>query len=341
MKYNVGMYGGAFDPLHIGHLQSMIKASGVCNRLFIVLSFSRKRDRVPMEYRYRWIKNALKHLDNVQIILLEDDAVTKEDYESEDYWTRGRDDVLAKIGQPVDVVFCGSDYKGTNRYEELYQCPVVYFDRSEVPVSSTEIRENPLKYWDWIPQVARPYFVKKVLIVGSESTGKSTLTANLALAYNTSYVEEVGREVCDYAGGEALMLAEDLQEILLRHKVRELDLMKNSNKILFEDTDALTTKFYAGFLMDDADAVCRTEALADAITGINNFDLIFFLEPTVEFVQDGTRNETIAADREKYSSQIKALFDEAGLKYHCLSGDYQERYEEAKRIIDKEFGVQG
>lgn len=338
MKYNVGMYGGAFDPFHVGHLQSMIKASSVCSHLYIVLSYSRRRDFVPMEYRYRWIKSALKHLDNVQIILLEDDAESKKDYDSQDFWELGRDYVLTQIGSPVDVVFCGSDYQGTNRYESLYHCPVIYFERSEIPVSSTEIRENPLEFWEYIPQVARPYFVKKVLIIGSESTGKSTLTANLAASYNTNYVEEIGREVCDYAGGEELMLAEDLQEILLRHKLRELEQIKYSNKILFEDTDSLTTKFYAGFLMDDDKSIRKTEALADAINAVNDFDLIFFLEPTVEFVQDGTRNEIIAADREKYSTQIKALFDKAGLKYHCLSGDYQQRFEEAKQIIDETLG---
>ena len=36
----------------------------------------------------------------------------------------------------------------------------------------------------------RPFFVKRVVIMGPESVGKSTLTKNLAKHYNTNFVEE-------------------------------------------------------------------------------------------------------------------------------------------------------
>ena len=337
MYYKVGMYGGSFDPLHIGHIDVIIKAASQCEKLYVVLSYSRERDNIPMEYRYRWIRNSFRHLDNVEIILLEDNAVSKSDYDTDDYWDKGRDCVLSQIGTKVDVVFCGSDYKGTNRYEKLYNCEVVYFDRSIVPVSSSSIRNNPFENWEYIPKICRPYYTKKILFIGGESTGKSTIAENLALAYNTNFLEEVGREVCDYAGAEDLMIASDFYEILLKHKTKEMELIKQSNKLFFVDTDALTTKFFAQFLLDGEKK--NAEHLADAITQINTFDLIFFLEPTVAFVQDGTRNIKIEADREKYSNQIKSLFDEAGLEYICLSGDYLNRYEEVKRIIKERYAI--
>lgn len=337
MRYKVGMYGGSFDPLHIGHIDVIIKAASQCEILYVVLSYSRERDSIPMEYRYRWIRNCFRHMDNIKIILLEDNAASKSDYNTDYYWEKGRDYVLSQIGTDVDVVFCGDDYTGTNRYENLYKCDVVYFDRTTIPISSSAIKNNPFEYWEYIPKICRPYYTKKVLFVGGESTGKSTLTANLALAYNTNCLEEVGREVCDYAGDENLMISSDFHEILLKHKTKELELIKQSNKLFFVDTDALTTKFFAQFLLDSDKN--NVEYLADAITQINTFDLIFFLEPTVAFVQDGTRNVKIEADREKYSQQIKSLFDEAGLEYICLSGDYLNRYEEVKRVIKEKYGI--
>ena len=340
MQYKVGMYGGAFDPLHVGHLNCMIQAASLCEELYIVLSYSRKRDRIPMEYRYRWIYNSLKHIGNIHIIRLEDSYVSKEDYDSQDAWEKGRDFVLSEIGKPIDVVFCGSDYKGTNRYEELYHCSVRYFERDETSVSSTEIMDAPLKHWDQIPVIARPYFVKKVLLIGGESTGKSTLAQNLALYYNTNFLPEIGRDVCDYAGGiEELMIEEDFHEILIRHKGKELEAVKSSNRLLFVDTDALITKFFSHFLLTDPESLKRNDNLADAIAAINRFDLILFLEPTVAFVQDGTRNERLLEDREGFSNQIKRIFDECGLRYYCIGGDYHQRFVKAKELISEEFDI--
>ena len=56
-------------------------------------------------------------------------------------WEAGAKDIKNAIGKPIDVVFSGDDYKGKNRWETLYpESKIVYFPRSEVNISSTEIR---------------------------------------------------------------------------------------------------------------------------------------------------------------------------------------------------------
>ncbi|QUH28111.1 multifunctional transcriptional regulator/nicotinamide-nucleotide adenylyltransferase/ribosylnicotinamide kinase NadR [Vallitalea guaymasensis] len=341
MKYNVGMYGGSFDPLHIGHIHDIIRAASMCKELYVVISWCKGRESTTKELRYRWINDCCRHLSNIEIILIEDEAVDKEAYNTGYYWEKGAKDIKRAIAKPIDAVFCGTDYLGTNRFESLYspESDVVYFDRNEVPVSSTNIRKWVFDNWDYIPKVCRPYYTRKVLIVGGESTGKSTLVRNLALAYNTNYVEEVGRDICEFAGSEELMIMEDFHEILLRHKVKEMDAIKDSNKILFVDTDSITTLFYSRFLLTEKEEITKCTSLADAITNINEFDLILFLEPTVEFVQDGTRSEIIEADREKYSNQIKKLLDMHSFRYNCISGDYVERFNEAKNLIEEYLGI--
>lgn len=341
MKYKVGMYGGSFDPLHIGHIHDMIRAAAMCEELYVVISWCEGRETATKELRYRWIYNNTKHLPNVKIILIEDKAHTKEEYNADYYWDKGAKDIKDAIGKPIDAVFCGSDYYGTNRFESLY-CPeseIVYFDRNEVPISSTELRFDVYKNWQYIPPICRPAYVKKVLVVGGESTGKSTLVQNLAIAYNTNFVREIGRDTCDIAGGEEYMNVEDLYENFLRQKTEEIKALQYSNKLLFIDTDALTTKFYSRFLLSDKDEIDKCNNLADAVTDINRFDLVLFLEPTVAFVQDGTRNEEIASDRIKYSEQIKKLFEEKGIKIYSIDGDYLDRFNKAKKLIEENFGI--
>ena len=78
MRYNVGMYGGSFNPLHMGHVDCIVQAANMCRELFIVLSIGNKRNEIDGRVRYRWIYQLTKHIGNVKIITLEDDAKTKE-----------------------------------------------------------------------------------------------------------------------------------------------------------------------------------------------------------------------------------------------------------------------
>lgn len=335
MRYKVGMYGGCFDPLHLGHINNIVQASAQCEILHIILCHNPVRDRIDYRVRYRWLRETCKHLPNIKIHCIEDVDTTKEQCN----WEDGAEKIKAVIGTEIDVVFCGSDYIGTEIFENLYPNSTIrYFSRYAVPVSSTEIFDNPMKYWDYIPKVAQSYFCKKVLIVGGESTGKSTLVRNLALIYNTTYVEEYGRYTCERAGGEDFMTLDDLKENMIMQRANIYKAQENANKVLFVDTDSLTTSFYTNLL--DFDDGYDTDELGYRIDDTIHWDLVLFLEPTVPFVQDGTRSEEIMHNRQKYSDMLKAFYHRAGVRYICIrSEDYASRLAQAKKIVSDQCGV--
>lgn len=292
--YKVGMFGGTFNPLHLGHVNNIIEASSICEKLYVILFYSKNIKEIDHRERFAWLKQITKDMPNIEVIEIGDSSESKKDYD----WQTGRDNVIKTIGD-IDVVFCGDDYKGTNTFESLYpKSEVYYFNRDLINISSTEIRQNPYNYFE--------YYTKKVIVVGTESCGKSTLVRNLAKLYNTEYVEEVGRDICDETGGIYNMQRKHFEEILFKQKYLETEKLKNANKILFVDTEALITLYYYKLLFEGTNEYDKNiEELAKIISKINHYDLWIYLEPDVKWVQDGTRTFGEDEIREKNNKLLK------------------------------------
>lgn len=329
--YKVGMYGGSFNPLHLGHVNNIIEASTMCEKLYVVLCYN-NNEEIDHRERFKWLTTITKDMEWVKVIEIFDTSTCKDDYD----WEKGRDDIVAAIGEKIDVVFCGDDYKGTNKFEKLYpNCTIYYLSRDRIKISSTEIRRNPMKYYEYLPKVVKPYYVKKVVIIGTESCGKSILVSNLAKIYNTTYVEEVGRDVCDNAGGINNMMPADFIEILCKHKVRELEAMKEANRVLFIDTEAIVTLYYLKLLFEDTKEIINPIInLGDSISKLNNDYFYIFLEPDVKWVQDGTRTYGEDEVRGKNNIMLKEMLDERNIKYEVVSGDYHTRLQKIKWLVN-------
>ena len=327
MKYKVGMYGGSFNPLHLGHVNTIITASNLCEKLYIVLSVTNDENEIDHRERFMWLKNITSEMENVEVFEIFDKNISKDTYD----WETGANDIKNYINKPIDVVFSGDDYQGKDRWEKLYPGSEIYYiPRCNINISSTEIRENPYKYFDYLPNCVKPYYTKKVCIIGTESTGKTTLTRNLAMYFNTTHVEEAGRYICDDAGGIDNMQPYHYFEILFKHKELEKEALKNANKVLLIDTDSLITLYYYQLGFENTNELNKAfEDVANGISVLNNYDLYIFLEPDVEWVQDGTRTYGDPEVRKENNKKLKKIFDENGIKYVCVNGDYDNRYQKS------------
>lgn len=131
---------------------------------------------------------------------------------------------------------------------------VIDADRSEFNISATQIRKNTFKYFNMISDFAKQDVIFRVVLVGVESTGKSTLTKQLVNYFSETdvfkdlvgTVNEVGCDTCmrDYNGVELQMFGKGYTEAMLEHKLEELKFYGKSS-LLISDTNNLITKFSA------------------------------------------------------------------------------------------------
>lgn len=334
--HKIGMYGGSFNPPHLGHVNDIIEAANQCEKLYVVLSNTNDPNEIDHRERLMWLKNITADMENVEVFEIFDRNISKDTYD----WNLGAQDIKSHIGTKIDVVFSGDDYKGRNIWETLYpESEIVYFPREEINISSTMIRANPFEYYDYLPRIVQKHYVKKICVLGTESCGKSTLIRNLAKYFNTTYVEEAGRFICEEAGGIDNMQKYHYFEILFRHKQLEQDALNHANRVLLVDTDSLITLYYyqLGFGKKDK-TDCDFEKIATAISSLNDYDLYIFLEPDVQWVQDVTRTYGDEEHRKENNEKLKKILDANGIKYVSIEGTYQERYQKSKERVKKLIG---
>lgn len=311
------MFSGSFDPLHLGHISVITEASSMCEEFHIILNYSKTRDRIDYKQRYKWLMQIAKNYDNIIVHLVEDIQPSRDNYN----WTNLANSIKQKVVKHIDVVFCGSDYSQSNIFERLYPDSSIYYtDREVIDISSSQIYDNPFKYWDFIPRVVRPYFVKKVLIIGREHSGKSTLAQSLALRHNTVYIEAD----IELKSGH-ILLESDFYEIMIRHKNLELSKAQEANKLLFIDTDCLTTLYHQGLQYEKSLKHRYYTELACSMNALSTYDLILLLESDIEIAGNNEQNAS--------KNMLKAIFDGNGLNYKVIKGSWHNRLDVAEQYI--------
>lgn len=339
-KIKIGKIGGKYIPFHNGHLYTFTKAASQVDKLYIVVCYHERRDRqlceeAGIEYidykrRQQWIMTAMKDMPNVKVIAINDPYSEDQEY----MWLEGGKRIIEAIPEEITHVFSSEseyDYWFRRIYGEGINHTVIDEARAIFPISATKIRdEGVYANWDMIPEVAKPYYTKKIAIVGIESCGKSTLARNLAQLFGTEYVEEYGRTVSEEIGDGSTLLTEDhYKEIVFGHKHMEYQKIKKANKLLFIDSEAVVSQYYAKMYFGE-----EMEFIEGAIEA-QDYDLYIYLEPDVKWVDDGYRTFSDPEVREKTNNILKKMFDDRGIEYVTVKGNYEERFDRTLEHITK------
>ncbi len=176
----------------------------------------------------------------------------------------------------------------------------------------------------------RPINLIKVVLFGPESTGKTTLSRQLARHYNTVWAPEYAREFLQdkWNNERKTCEQEDLIPIAEGQMNLENSLAKKADKILICDTDLLETKvyseeYYGGFVDPKLDEAALN----------NSYDIYFLTYIDTPWEEDDLRDRPEL--REEMFTAFKNTLEKYNKAYVLLKGDKETRFKKATAVIDE------
>jgi HTH-type transcriptional repressor of NAD biosynthesis genes len=313
-----GLVLGKFLPYHTGHAHLIRSARAAVDELTILVC-SIAREPIEGALRHRWVSMA--HPDCRVIHVAEELPQAPDEHPA--FWPIWIDVIERYVGD-VEIVFTSEDYgeELARRLTASHVC--VDRDRAAVPISGTAMRRDPFGHWEFVPPVVRSWLVRRVAIVGAESTGKTTLSKQLADVFQTEWVREFGREYCE--GRDALMLALEDFEAIGRGQLEAEDAAATlANRVLICDTELHTTCTWSEMI-----AHARPLWLVEAARE-RRYHLVLLLGEDVPWVNDGTR--VLQDRRAEHTRRLRTALESAGQDYVELRGPYEGRLGRATKLI--------
>ena len=175
--------------------------------------------------------------------------------------------------------------------------------------------------------------IKRVVICGPESTGKSTMTRNLAAHFKTNFVDEFARDFLQnkWNNKQEVCSKEDLLEIAKGQIELENLKIKKSSKLIFCDTNILTTIAWSKTHFNE---FCDPWIQRKAKT--LKYDYYLILNTDIPWVRDDLRDRP--KDREKMFLAHKKELDYASVDYDIINGsDFQKRLYAAIDYLENKF----
>lgn len=164
----------------------------------------------------------------------------------------------------------------------------------------------------------------RVVLTGSESTGKTTLANELARHYHAELVPEFVRSYAEQR--EGVITFNDHGPIARGQMALEDEVFANARGLVFLDTDVLSTVVYCDHYFGRCPDWIRATAIA------RRPDLYVLCDVDVPWVADGVRDR--GDRRDEMQSLFRAAVAASGASFVEVHGDVAHRVATATTAID-------
>jgi NadR type nicotinamide-nucleotide adenylyltransferase len=171
------------------------------------------------------------------------------------------------------------------------------------------------------------YPIKKIVVIGPESTGKSTLCEQLAAHFGTQWCPEFAREYLLTHGTNYVYA--DLLTIAKGQLAMENEYTKKNGDLLFIDTDMYVMKVWSEFVFGDCDPFILQQIVE------RKYDLYLLCNTDLPWVKDELREYPDLETRRKLYLIYQDLMINQSIPWVDISGDYDTRLQKAITAVEE------
>lgn len=313
---------GKFLPFHKGHEAMIHFALSKCDFLTVLVCASDKETLSGL-VRKSWIEKTFQGQKNIEVRILD---YIESELPNSSVSSKAVSEVWATVFKQLfpdySLVITSEEYGYfVAEYMHIQHIP---FDIPKIlfPVSATSVRHDLLTNWAFIPEAVKRDLVLKVVIVGTESTGKTTLTEDLAAYFNCSKVLEAGRDLIPDSNEFSI---DDLHWVAREHAKRIEEAASGDSALVIIDTDIHITESYCQFSFG------KELLVSDEIYNSNRADLYLYLNNDVAYFQDGTRLHKEV--RDLLDTSHRQVLTGRNITFVEIKGNWEERFQLALEQI--------
>ena len=309
---------GKFMPPHKGHLFCAEVGKARCD-VMTVLVCSHDAEPIDGHLRAKWMQACLPQTHYRIRHMHREIPQAPEDHP--DFWPIWRAAIAEFHPEPIDWVFGSESYVHRLAKEVGARPFPVDPERKVVSVSATAIREDPWGNWDHVPGPVRCHYQRRLVLVGAESTGKTTLSEALANGLNSVEIPEYGRDYDAVFRHGLDWNATDFAKIMEGHRALADTMAQRMGPVLIEDTDAVQTLVWAEALLGKIQ-----DSLVDRARQAVAEKTYLLLDHSVPWQDDGTRYFADPERRTWFTNRLGTWLDAFDADWHLIEGaDWTKR----------------